>query len=174
MFGQILTMSVKEKLIKNMTKFQLAGKPGHRPTEHLYVVLSLIAMAERKKEPLILALYDLKKYYDCENIEDCMNEIYKSGVKNKPYRLLFKMNENISIRVQTPVGTTEEENVGNIVGQGTNEGNIISSVSINGGVREKFHEDGKKGLLHLSEGNILMTGRKYLTYRTTSRVRKIP
>ena len=75
-FGQILTMKVKEKLIQNMTKFQLAGKPGHRPTEHLYVVLSLIEMAERNKEPLILALYDLQKYYDREHLEDCMNEKY--------------------------------------------------------------------------------------------------
>ena len=137
-------MTVKEKLIKNMTKFQLAGKPGHRPTEHLYVVLSVIGMAECKKESYILALYDLKKYYDRENLEDCMNEVYKNEVETKPYRLLYKMNEDIKIRVQTPVGTTKEEKVGCIVGQGTNEGNIISSVSIDGGVKEKFHDKEEK------------------------------
>ena len=52
------------------------------------------------------------------------------------------MAENIKIKVQTPMGTTEEENVGCIVGQGTNEGNVLSSVSIDGGVKEKFHMDG--------------------------------
>ena len=54
------------------------------------------------------------------------------------------MNEDIKIRVQTPVGTTKEEKVGCIVGQGTNEGNIISSVSIDGGVKEKFHDKEEK------------------------------
>ena len=59
-----------------MTEFQLAGKPGHWPTEHVYVVFSSISMAERNKEPIILALYDLKKFYDSDNMEDCKNEVY--------------------------------------------------------------------------------------------------
>ena len=28
----------KENIFKNMSKFQIAGKPGHRASEHLYVL----------------------------------------------------------------------------------------------------------------------------------------
>ena len=38
-----------------------------------------------------------------------MSEVYNKEIKNKPYRLLYKMNEEIKIRVETPVGTTEEK-----------------------------------------------------------------
>ena len=44
LFQQIIFMETKEQMINNMTKFQLASKPGHRATEHLFCVMSLIQL----------------------------------------------------------------------------------------------------------------------------------
>ena len=80
-----------------MTKYQIATKPGHRASEHLFVLKSVLAVFESQKKAFILSMWDLKKYFDSESLIDCMGEVYKSNVKGKLYRLLFKMNENIRI-----------------------------------------------------------------------------
>ena len=59
-------------------------------------------------------------------------------MKGKLYRLLFKMNKNTKISVQTPVGLTEEVDTGEGVGQGTLEGAIVSAVSLDNGVDDFF------------------------------------
>ena len=68
-----------------MSKFQIATKPGHRSTEHLYVVMSVIGLCEKKDTAIIITMYDLKKYFDSENLHDCMSELYKSNIKGKLY-----------------------------------------------------------------------------------------
>ena len=141
LFSQIVTNVAKENLFDNMSKFQIATKPGHRATEHVYVIMSLISLYERNKKALIICLYDLKKFFDRENLHDCMSELYKSNVKGKIYKLLYAMNENIKIKVKTPVGLSEEEETGPGVGQGTVEGAICSSVNIDNGVVDQFHDE---------------------------------
>ena len=69
-----------------------------------------------------------------------MNEVYKNEVRGKLYRLLFEMNKNTKISVQTPVGLTEERDTGEGVGQGTLEGAIVSAVNLDNGVNDFFHD----------------------------------
>ena len=71
-------------------------------------------------------MWDLSKFFDRESLTDCMNELYKSKVQGKLYRLLYTMNRNTRICVQTPVGVTDEQDTGEGVGQGTLEGALIS------------------------------------------------
>ena len=63
-----------------MTKFQLAGKPGHRPTEHLYVILSLIGMAQCNKE----------SYLDVSEMRSIRNSL---RVKKVTYWKYFNFNK---------------------------------------------------------------------------------
>ena len=69
---------------------------------------------------------------------DCMNELFKSNIRGKLYRLIFKMNEETCIEVQTPVGMTEKVTIGETVGQGTIEGAVISAVNLHSGIRDFF------------------------------------
>ena len=98
----------------------------------------------KKKKAVILTMWDLKTFFDTENLVDCMNELYKSEIKGKTYRLLFKLNENIRISVKTPVGSTEFKDTSMGVGQGTTEGANISAASIDHGVTEEFGEPEKE------------------------------
>ena len=42
MWGHILVSQVKEKLMSNMTIFQIGAKSGHRAAEHIYVMKSVM------------------------------------------------------------------------------------------------------------------------------------
>jgi hypothetical protein len=137
-FGHLVVSACKEKMTSNMTKYQIGTKPGHRAQEHLFVLKSVIALHLQYDKAVILSMWDVSKFFDRESLSDCMNELYKSNVKGKLYRLLFEMNSNTKISIQTPVGITDESDTGEGVGQGTLEGALVSAVNLDSGVNDFF------------------------------------
>ena len=91
-----------------------------------------------KKKGLILTSFDIMKMFDSESLHDCMNEVYNCSVKGKVYRLIYEMNKSIKIKVKTSVGLTPSDDTGPVLGQGTVEAGIISSVSLGNGVDVTF------------------------------------
>ena len=79
-------------------------------------------------------------FFYSESLLDCLSELYKSQIKGKLYRLIFRLNENINITVKTPVGDSDSEDTGMNVGQGTADGATISSVNLDNGVKEAFDD----------------------------------
>ena len=67
-----------------------------------------------------------------------MNELYKSGIKGKLYRLLFKLNKNTRFKVETPVGVTDFLDRGEGLGQGTLEGALLSALNLDSGINDFF------------------------------------
>ena len=125
MFVEIVTHEVKKIIPEEMSKFQIGAMAGHRPQEHLFTIKSIIGYYNSKQKGLILCLYDISKFFDKENLRDCMSEMYNHKVRGKLYRLIFNLNKDTEICVKTPVGATEYIDVGESLGQGTNEGAII-------------------------------------------------
>ena len=106
----------------------------------MFVLKSVISLYMELGKPIILSMWDVSKCFDRESLKDCMNELYKSKVQGKLYRLLYEMNKNTKISVQTPVGLTDECDTGEGVGQGTLEGAIVSAVNLDSGVNDFFHD----------------------------------
>ena len=139
----------KETLFQNMSKYQIACKPGHRPSEHLFVIKSVISFYQNEGQGILMNSFDLRKFYDSEHIFDCMGELYSSQLKGKLYRLIYEMNKNIRIQVKTPVGLTEPEDTGPTVGQGGVDACTISAVNVDNGVNVAFVD---------SDGEIVYSG----------------
>ena len=136
LFGDIVVTAAKDKIINGMTKFQIGTKPGHRAQEHIFCIKSVISLYLQQNCGLLLNLWDVQKFFDRENLRDCLSELYKCNIKGKLYRLIYELNCDTIIKVQTPVGYTEERETGETVGQGTNEGALISAANIDGGVKD--------------------------------------
>ena len=144
LFSQIVLSEAKENLYKNMTKFQIATKPGHRASEHLFVALSLMSFWEKTGVAIIISMFDIKKYFDSESALDCWSELYNSQVKGKVYRLLFNLNKTSRIKVKTSVGVSQSAVTGPLVTQGSVEGAVLSAVNLDNGIREFFHNEEEK------------------------------
>ena len=140
MFSEIVTHELKAKISENISKFQIGAIPGHRPQEHLFTIKSTIALHNKMGKGTILCLYDVVRFFDCENLRDCCGELYKLDIKGKLYRLTFQLNKDTKIRVRTPVGYSEYCDVEELLGQGTSESGIISSASLSGGVSDYFSD----------------------------------
>ena len=86
----------------------------------------------------------MEKYFDSEDLYDCLGELYSSNVKGKLYRLIYQMNKNSRIRVKTPLGLTEAKETGPLVAQGLVDGAVLSSNNSGKGVNEEFNEPEKE------------------------------
>ena len=125
-FSHMIISQVKETIMMNMTPYQIGTKKGHRPQENILVMISMMKLKEKQKTPMLIQLYDISKFFDKEHLPDVMEELYSSGVKGKNYRLIYELNEKRVIKVNTPVGMTEEEEIEEGIGHGTLDGAITS------------------------------------------------
>ena len=137
-FSHMVMAETKPTLFKNMSKYQLACRPGHRPSEHLFVLKSVMAKYVKEKRPMILSSWDIRKFFDTEDIFDILSELHASKIQGKVYRLIYRMNQNVKITVKTPVGLSETENCGPGASQGSVDAAIISSNSIGNSVTNAF------------------------------------
>ena len=64
----MMVKMMKDNILKSSTIFQIGGQEGHRVQEHLFTVRSIIAMMTAKGEGIIFQLYDIKKFFDKENL----------------------------------------------------------------------------------------------------------
>ena len=121
---------LKRNIAKRVSKALVRFMKGHSTTEHLFTVKSMIAYYAMIEQPLITQNIDISKFFDKENLRDAMNTLYEAGVKGKPYRLWYKLNQNTRITVKTDVGVTEERDTGETLGQGTVGGMLASALNI--------------------------------------------
>ena len=61
-FCHIVMSYAKETLFQNMSKYQIACKPGHRPSEHLFVIKSVISLYQQQGQGLLISSFDLRKF----------------------------------------------------------------------------------------------------------------
>ena len=101
---------------------------------------------------VIVNCFDLKKYFDSEVLVDAMDNLYKSDIKGKLYRLIYQLNKNNFIQIKTPVGITEGFKTGENVTQGSVGGGLISSLNLDVPIATFFAESEHE----VSYGNIRM------------------
>ena len=89
---------------------------------------------------LIVNCFDLKKYFDSEVLIDDMDNLYKSEIKGKLYRLIYELNKNNLIQIKTPVGITDSFKSGENVTQVSVGGGLISSLNLDVPVATYFKE----------------------------------
>ena len=110
--------------------YQIGTRNGHRAQEHLFTMKSIIALHSSYNQPLIIQLFDVAKFFDCESLRDGLDALHNSGIKGKLYRLIHLLNKDKKITVKTSSGESSEAFTGENIGQGTVEGAVISAANI--------------------------------------------
>ena len=83
-------------------------------------------------------MFDIKKFFDKESLRDGMNTIYKAGINSKLYRLWYKLNKKTKIRTRNVFGTSQFEEVGETIAQGSFGGALVSAANLDDGVQTMF------------------------------------
>ena len=134
----LVVSKMKECILQSSSMYQVGGQPGHSPEEHIFTIKSIWALFLEKGEGLILTLVDIISFFDRENVYDVMQTLEDIGVNKKAARLWYKLNEGTEIAVKTAGGVSETAKVGDVIGQGTAGGALVSQANLDHGLMEYF------------------------------------
>ena len=134
----LIVDKMKPDILAASSIFQIGGQAGHRTQEHLFTVRSVIALMLLQGLAILVQVFDIERFFDKESIRDVMNTLHKAGINRKAYRTWYLLNQKTRIRINTSVGMTEEHDVGEVVGQGTIGGALVSQLNVDMGLDEYF------------------------------------
>ena len=121
-------------LDSGMSSSNIGARKNRNVRNHLFVIYGIIAnVINEKKECIDIMIYDLVQAFDSLWIQDCMNDLYDilpSDMRDRKLALVYELNRNNYVAVNTPVGITDRVNMPDIVQQGGGWGPIECSVAI--------------------------------------------
>ena len=129
-FEKLLKYRLMPHLQQNMTKFQTGGVKGKDVTDNLFLMRGVIDWAKYLKQKVWFTFYDIEKCFDSLWLGDCLNSLWKNGVQNDIFYLIYLINKRSDITVKTPFGDTYPFFAEEIVKQGTVLGPILNNCSL--------------------------------------------
>ena len=139
-----IVSKVMEKLIKNRTKdqveegitpFQCGGVKRRGIGDNLLIVNTVIEEFRAENKDLYILFADLEKCFDQLWLRDCIKEAVQAGMPIAEAVYIFKMNCQVRVMIETPVGKTETFELTEIVRQGT-----VSAVDLCGVSTDKINK----------------------------------
>ena len=109
-----------EVLDSSMSDSQVGARRGKSVRNHIWVLNGVICdvLSTKKKTPVDLQIFDYKQCFDSLWLQECMNDIYKGGIQDDKFALLYNVNTRVNVAVKTPVGKTERGIITNAIIQG--------------------------------------------------------
>ena len=129
---------MKPAILKGTSCFQIGGRPGNRPQEHLFVVKSILLKLKMQQKMGIVNVHDIQAYFDRERLDGVCNTIYRMGADRAALRCWAKLNESTVIRRVTSVGTSDWLDVGPLVGQGSSCASLASAAYLDSHLTSMF------------------------------------
>ena len=128
----LMKLIYKEKysiIDSHMSDSQIGGRKGKSVRNHIWVLNGIICdvLSTKKKTPVDIQIMDYKQCFDALWLEECLNDLFDSGVKDDKLALLYNINSHVKVAVKTPVGITERKNIYNVITQGDVFGPMLCS-----------------------------------------------
>ena len=75
-------------------------------------------------------ILDFRQCFDSMWLDETINDLYETGLKNNNLNLIYKLNENNKVAVITPHGLTDRVDINKIVMKGENLAPLECSVQV--------------------------------------------
>ena len=119
---------------KGMSNSNIGARKHKNVRNHLFIIYGIVnSVLKDSRSCIDIQIYDLVQAFDALWLKDCMNDIYDilpPTDRGRGLALVYELNRNNLVAVNTPVGITERVNIPDIVQQGGGWGPIQCSVSI--------------------------------------------
>ena len=103
-----------------MSDSQIGARKSKNVRNHIWIVNGIICdvLSTKKKPAIDILIYDYKQCFDSLWLQECLNDIFESGVQDDNLCLLYDINRKVNISVKTPVGKTSYGWIKNVITQG--------------------------------------------------------
>ena len=135
LFLTIILSKIFESVIEEISdqvkydKFQAGGGKGRGGIDNWFILMATMDEAKRLKRNVYLFFGDLVKCFDRLWLQDCLVDLHECGMREREIRMLYHLNQEVNIKIITPVGTTREIKVKEIVKQGSVYGTKLCCAS---------------------------------------------
>ena len=131
-----------KEIDSNLTDCNVGARKKRNIRDNIFVLDAIMNDAVNgSKEAVDIAIYDIEKCFDALWVEECINDMYDSGLKNDKLNLLYLMNQNAEIAVKTPHGLTERRSIRNIIMQGTVWGSLFCTATMDKLGKKKYENE---------------------------------
>ena len=134
MISKLFNLIILERLEKRIKRFytlspnQIGFKKGHRTSDHMFVLNSIVNKIVRKeKGKLFVAFIDFRKAFDRVNRKLILLKLQRLGIKGLLYRNIKEMYRSISYLVKVDGGHLEA--IKSLVG--LKQGCVLSRIFFN-------------------------------------------
>ena len=129
---RLIYLDKYEILDENMSDSQVGARKGKSVRNHIWVLNGVICdiLSSKKKTPVDVQIFDYKQCFDSLWLQECMNDMYKGGIKDDKFALLYNVNTHVNVAVKTPVGKTKRGVITNAIIQGDVFGPMLCGVQV--------------------------------------------
>jgi hypothetical protein len=126
-----------------MSDSQVGARGGKSVRNHIWILNGVICdiLSTKKKTPVDLQIFDYKQCFDSLWLQECMNDMYRGGIQDDKFALLYNVNTNVNVAVKTPVGKTQRGVITNAIIQGDVFGPMLCGKQIDEIGKECLQED---------------------------------
>ena len=146
-FRKLYERMINERAKKDIsiTYAQAGGKKGSATVDHLLILRELENIANKQNKRTYMAFLDVTKAYDTAWSEAIMFVMHKQGIKDKHWRIIKKLNENLAAKITTKYGETRKIQIKDSIRQGG-----VLSVLKYGVLMDEINKDIKKNNRNLN------------------------
>ena len=139
---KMIYKDIYETLDKSMSDSQIGSRRNKNIRNHIWVLNSIICdvLSSKTKKSIDVQIYDYKECFDSLWLEECMNDMYRGGLTNENFNLLYSTNNLVKVAIRTPVGKTESKDIHRAVIQGDVFGSLLCSKQVDMIAKECIEE----------------------------------
>ena len=119
----ILSKLFENMILKNdsstMYPWQNGGGKNRSDIDNTIIINAIIDNNRRLNKKTYILFADAVKCYDNLWLQDCLIDLCDLGMREREIAMLYEMNKETKVVIDTPVGRTEEFTANHIVKQGT-------------------------------------------------------
>ena len=93
-----------EEIINSISEMQIEGKKHHSVIHNIILVSAIIAENKKNRRPTYMFFADAEKCFDKLWLKDCIVELAELGVPPIDLEMLYQMNKEAIVQINTPVG----------------------------------------------------------------------
>ena len=123
---KLIYNSIIDTLEVNLSPSNIGARRNKSPRDHLFVVYSVMNETLRGKEaPLDIVFTDISECYDSLWSQRTLTDLFENGVDNNLLNLISELTKSARIQIKTPVGTSKEAKINDIIMQGETLSSIL-------------------------------------------------
>ena len=116
---------------ENLSDSNVGARKFRNIRDNIFVLNAINnSVVNGSEDDVDIQIFDVEKCFDALWLEECINDIYESGLKNDKLSLLFLENQNAKISIKTPGGKSKRFSIKNIIMQGTVWGSLLCTASM--------------------------------------------